>query len=128
VTTRGPSVVWGVLAFVIGAPPAFALAGPSPVAGNAFGQPAVALAAYALALFLLGIGGGALAPSKRVAIAVGLTLPALPAFLLLTIAGSVATYALGAAFAVAGFVAAWTGTAVGERLRGTLGVRRSSRQ
>jgi len=122
---RGPAVVWGILGFVIGALPAFMLAGPAFFADGPFVERLLALALYALAMLVVGIGGGATAGSKRVAIAIGLALPVLPMLLLLETSGAIEMYLLGAGFVVVAFAAAWAGTLLGERLTAAVLARRN---
>jgi hypothetical protein len=113
--TRGPSVVWGVLAFVIGALPAFLFAGPAFYAAGPSSARWQSLASYAALLFVLAIGGGALAASKRLAVSIGLSAP-LVVVLLLATWGSAGSYLLAAAFVATSAVCAWTGTWIGARL------------
>lgn len=114
--SRGPAFVWGLLGFVIGALPAFAVAGPAFFADGPFSERLVALGIYAVAVFVLGVGGGALAGSKRTAVMIGLALPVLPVLRLLSTDGAIELYVLGAAFVVVAFGASWAGTLAGSRL------------
>jgi hypothetical protein len=123
VNTRGPSIVWGILAFVIGALPAFMLAGPVFFTVGSMSRGLLALAMYAAALFVLALGGGALAASKRLAMDVGLSLPVL-LVLLLAVWGSAGTYLLAVVFVVAAGVCAWAGTWAGARLTSAVVARR----
>jgi hypothetical protein len=95
---RWVALFWALGGFVTGALPAFALA------------------AYAAALFVLGIAAGALSRGNHAAAAIGLGLPVLPCLLLLASAGSLSMYLLGAAFTVVAFAAPWGGSAVGAGL------------
>lgn len=123
-TVRGPAIVWGLLGFVIGALPAFALAGPAFFADGPFAERLVALGLYGAAVFALGVGGGALAGPKRTAVTIGLALPVFPTLLLLSTAGAIEFYLLGAAFVVAAFGASWAGTLVGARVSAAVVARR----
>ena len=113
---RGPAVVWGVLGFVIGSLPAFVLAGPSFFSDGPLGQRLVALGLYGVAVFVIGLGGGALAGPKRGAVTIGLGLAIVSPLLLLSTAGTITLYALGAAFVFVAFGAAWIGTLLGARI------------
>jgi len=121
---RGPAIVWGILGFFIGAFPAFALAGPAFFADGPFAERLMALGYYAAAMFVLGLGGGALAGDKRTAVTIGLALPVFPMLLLLSTAGAVEMYLLGAAFVAVAFGAAWAGTLAGARLTAAAVARR----
>jgi hypothetical protein len=122
---RAASIAWGFLAFLIGAFPAFWLGGPALFADGAMGERLGALAAYAGAMFVLAIGGGALAPSRRLAVCVGLALPIV--LVLLLASWDVAwTVALSAGFVVAAVAASWAGTLVGVRLTAAVAARRGA--
>lgn len=123
VNTRGPSIVWGTLAFVIGALPAFMLAGPAFFTAGVTAQRFSALALFAVALFVLAVGGGALAASKRLAVSVGLALPVLPVLILATW-DSATTYLLAVVFVAAAGVCAWAGAWTGARLTAAVMARR----
>ena len=112
---RGPAVVWGVLAFVIGALPAFALAGRALFADGSATAHWEALGLYALSLLVIGFGGGALASARRLPIAIGLALPMLPVLALATW-GPAQTYVLAAAFVLVAGACAWLGVSLGARL------------
>jgi hypothetical protein len=121
--TRGPAAVWGLLAFVIGALPAFAFAGPAFFAQGSDAQRWQALAMYAAALFVVAVGGGALAGPKRLAVSIGLALPAI-AVLLLATWGAAETYLLAVALVLTAAVCSWTGVWTGARLTSTVLARR----
>lgn len=123
---RPSSIGWGFLAFVIGALPAFALAGPAMFADGPMGERLIALAAYAAAMLLLSIGGGTFAPSHRLAVSIGIASPVI-AVLLLVEWGQAWTVMLAAAFLVTGAVTAWAGTLVGSRIAAAAIARRAAR-
>jgi hypothetical protein len=105
--SRGPAIVWALLAFVVGMLPAFWLAGAVFFTSAAI-APMLALprlGLYALAVLLLCAGGGALAPARRIAIAIGF---AAPMVLVVALARrwDTATGLLGPLFIAAALVAA----------------------
>ena len=120
---RGPAWLWGVLAFVIGALPAFALAGPILFAAHPVATNWGALGLFGIAMLVLGFGGGALAGPKRVAIGWGLALPILLVLALATW-GSTQTYLVAALFVVEAGVGAWAGVTLGALLTATVMARR----
>jgi hypothetical protein len=121
--TRGPSFVWGLLGFVIGMLPAFLFAGPALFSAASSVRRWEALVLYAAALLVLGLGGGALAGSKRLAISIGLALP-IVAVLVLTTWGALETYLLAAAFAIAAAACSYIGVTAGNLLTAAIAARR----
>ena len=117
--SRGPAVVWALLAFVVGMLPAFWIAGPilfgsSPTASFAL-RPFPGVGLYAVAVLVLSAGGGALAPAKRLPIVVGFVLP-MVGVLVLALPWSAVTGVLGAIFLAVSVGAAWLGTWGGAAL------------
>jgi hypothetical protein len=126
VQTRGPAVVWALIGFFVGLLPTFWLAGPAFFADGPLSPRLGALALYAGAVLVCGVAGGALAPSRRVAVAIGLFLPVL-AVLLLATWGAAETIVLAVAFVAIGAAAAWVGTWAGAVLTGMAMAARSRR-
>jgi hypothetical protein len=124
---RPSSIGWGVLAFIIGALPAFWLGGPALFADGPLGERLIALAAYAAAMIVLAIGGGTFAPSHRLAVGVGMALPILGVLLLVEWSQPWAV-GLGAAFVAVAAVTTWAGTFVGARLAAAALARKASRE
>lgn len=118
------SVGWGALAFVIGALPAFWLAGPALFADGAMPERLGSLAAYGALVLVLSVGGGGMAPQHRLAVSVGMAFPILPV-LLLAEWGTPGMSTLAAGFVVAGAAAAWLGALAGARISAAVAVRHS---
>lgn len=112
---RPSSIGWGFLAFIIGALPAFGLAGPALFADGAMAERLLAVAAYALAVFVLAIGGGAFAPAHRLSVSIGMALPALIVLLLMEW-GEPWSVGLGAAVIAGAAAGTLAGTLVGSRV------------
>lgn len=124
---RPSSIGWGVLAFIIGALPAFWLGGPALFADGPLGERLIALAAYAAAMLVVSVGGGTFAPSHRRAVSIGLALPILGVLLLVEWSQAWAV-GLGAAFVVVAVLAVWAGTLIGARLAAAALARKASRE
>jgi len=122
-TVRASSIGWGALAFIIGALPAFWLAGPALFADGTMGERLGALAMYGGAVFVLSIGGGALAPSHSLGVSVGIALPVL-AVLLLAEWGVAGMALLSVGFVLVAALAAWAGTLLGTRVTAAVMARR----
>lgn len=122
---RPSSVGWGFLAFVIGALPAFVLAGPALFADGPMGERLFALAAYAAAVLVLAIGGGIFAPTHRLAVSIGMASPVV-AVLLLVEWGQTWIVVLAAAFLGTSAVMAWVGTEVGSRIAAAVMARKAA--
>lgn len=123
---RFAPVGWGALGFLIGMLPIFWLGGRALFFAGPLATHLGEVALAGVGLFALSVGGGAIAPPHRLAIAVGLALPVLPV-LVLTSWSEPWAVPLALALTVLVAAASWGGTAIGVRVTHAVEARRAAK-